>query len=305
MSDDIRVIDINGRFRQDYLLWCSNHKDIAADEERMDEIFADMYDKWFDMPKKWLGDKTPVEYFEDICDAPMYVTLFIEYQKAEVDIPDPLIKCMTDRADEIYPMLLNIINADHSEDMEKDVLEDVQAKTVALIDEMEKPHPVERYIEIARDRTEESSLLDAIALVMETDPDRSYLEKIRDAYMTASGEGKQVLLEMMSYYEHDEGVFAVLACEFEEDDADVAFLANCFGRLGDERAVPLLEEALKKAEDIDYYTYSALREAIEELGGDEVPEMDFYDDKDCEAVEEAAREIDEAAMTAGEENDDK
>ena len=291
--DEIRVIDMNGRFRQDYLLWCANHKEIAADEDKMDEIFADMVEKWFDMPKKWLGGKTPNEYFEDIGDAQMYVTLLIEYKKADVDCPDALIKCITDRGEETYPLLLNIIHANESEDMTAAQLEDIQAACIALVEEMGEPHPSDRYIELLRDRTEESDLLDAIAAVMETEQDKALLGKLKDAYLVSSGAGKEVLLEIMSYFYRDDGVYAILACEFEEGGADKASLARCFGRLGDERAIPMLEKELK-SEELDYYLYRSLREAIEELGGDEVEDREFYEDRDYDAVAAAGRDGDES-----------
>ena len=50
--DEIRVIDMNGRFRQDICCGAPITKEIAADEDKMDEILPIWLKKWFDMPKK-------------------------------------------------------------------------------------------------------------------------------------------------------------------------------------------------------------------------------------------------------------
>ena len=52
-----------------------------------------------------------------------------------------------------------------------------------------------------------------------------------------------------------------------------AILSDYISRLGDERALPLLQK-LAASEDTDYLDYIELRSAIEKLGGD-VPEREF------------------------------
>ena len=52
-----------------------------------------------------------------------------------------------------------------------------------------------------------------------------------------------------------------------------AILSDYISRLGDDRALPLLQK-LAASEDTDYLDYIELRSAIEKLGGD-VPEREF------------------------------
>ena len=52
-----------------------------------------------------------------------------------------------------------------------------------------------------------------------------------------------------------------------------AVLADCLGRLGDERALPLLKKRAA-SEETPYLDYIELRSAIEALGG-EAPEREF------------------------------
>ena len=69
----------------------------------------------------------------------------------------------------------------------------------------------------------------------------------------------------------------ILLEEFEAPEADLAFLAECLGRLGDEGALDSLRRAI--ADDgIQYYEFRELRNAIEAISGQEVPERDFSGD---------------------------
>ena len=65
----------------------------------------------------------------------------------------------------------------------------------------------------------------------------------------------------------------------QQEEADKGFLAGCLGKLGDSRAIPLLERELERS-DLEYMLYRELREAVEMLGGDEVADRDFTGDRD-------------------------
>ena len=101
---------------------------------------------------------------------------------------------------------------------------------------------------------------------------------IRDrAYATAQGYAKKCLLDLISYYSGDPKALEILLEEFEAPEADLAFLAECLGRLGDEGAPDSLRRAI--ADDgIQYYEFRELRNAIEAISGQEVPERDFSGD---------------------------
>lgn len=106
-----------------------------------------------------------------------------------------------------------------------------------------------------------------------------YRPALMDAYKVSGGYGKLCILDILSEFEGDQEVFDILAEEFVQEDGDKGLLAGCFGKLGDARAIPLLEKELERG-DIEYILYRELREAVEMLGGDEVEERDFTGDKD-------------------------
>ena len=278
--NEIKLIDFNGRFRRDYLNWCTKHQDIANDEKRIDELFYTMYTEWFKRPKAWLQGKTPNEYFQEIGDGRMYVSMMIEYIKEDLELPDPLIECMEERKEEIYPIIKNILFADREEDISEEALEEVQSHIISLIAEMDLEHPYRRYIEFLRSKTEESSLLDeASYALLECDELGEYKAILLDAYRVSAGYGKLCILDILSEFEGDQEIYEILTEEFQQEDADKGFLAGCLGKLGMAQAIPMLEEELAR-DDIEYILYRELREAVEMLGGDEIEERDFSGDRD-------------------------
>jgi len=66
-------------------------------------------------------------------------------------------------------------------------------------------------------------------------------------------------------------VYGLLALTMKR--TGTAVLADCLGRLGDERALPLLKK-VAASEETPYLDYIELRSAIEALGGD-APEREF------------------------------
>ena len=68
---------------------------------------------------------------------------------------------------------------------------------------------------------------------------------------------------------------------------DRSSCAASFARYGDERAIPVLADALAGAK---YREYTAMCEAIEALGGPEQPRRSFVGDPDYEAVRKEKEE---------------
>ena len=76
---------------------------------------------------------------------------------------------------------------------------------------------------------------------------------------------------------YGEAKLEILLEEFSAPEADLAFLAECLGRLGDEGALDSLRAAIAD-DSIEYYEFRELRNAIEAIGGEEIPDRDFSGD---------------------------
>lgn len=274
----LQVIDFHARFMQDYMQWCQENEELAKDEEHLEERFYDLYDTWMQSPKEWLEGKSPLQYFHEIGDARLYVSAMIEYILEEVELPDPLLHCILERKEEIYPIFLGILYADNLE--EKDVtpeqLLEIQGHIVSLLEQMQMPHPYEQYLNILRDLQEDSLFAEEATAAL-AEAGEQVREQVFEAYAVAQGYAKKCLLDLIAYYSGDARALEILLEEFAAPEADLAFLAECLGRLGDEGALDSLRAAI--ADDgIEYYEFRELRNAIEAIGGEEIPDRDFSGD---------------------------
>lgn len=86
------------------------------------------------------------------------------------------------------------------------------------------------------------------------------------------------MLEVLSSTEKgDDEVFFALLSAFKEAGENLQLYAGFLAEYGDERALPVLEEALGR-EEINYLEYREIRYAVEALGGECIRERDFSND---------------------------
>ena len=290
---EAKLIDFNRKFMQDYFKWCTEHQDIASDESRIDDLFAGMEAAWYKAPKKWLDGLSPIEYFHAIDDPQMYATMFIEYIKADMELPEPLVHCIAERKEALYPIFKGMLFAQATEDLSAEQMEDVRANIVLLFSELELGHPYARYIELLREIEDtESALAEELVYALE-DAGAAVRPLLMDGYKTSTGRAKLAFLDLLASLEGDAEVYDILTAELAAGELPVAPVAGFLGRLGDARAIPLLEALLKEYVDMCYVDYRAIREAIEALGGDEAEELDFSGDPDYERVAHWDTEDDE------------
>ena len=87
---------------------------------------------------------------------------------------------------------------------------------------------------------------------------------------------------MLVNYPGNPQVYNLAIRLFKENAGRRALFATYLGKLGDERALPVLMEAAED-EKTGYIDFIEIRNAIEMLGGT-APKRDFYDDPDWEAL---------------------
>lgn len=288
------VFDFCSRFTADYLAWCQKHPEVAADEDKLEQIFPRQYEKWYASPKSWLDNKSPNQYFEEIEDAQIYASMFVSYLEQDIEIPEPLIDCMLHHKEKIYPILRNILLIDGTKDIGSEDLDDVRAHIIPLISEMEMPHPFDRYVSLLRDAEDVGPLTQELSLILE-DPDdlADTRTKLIDAYSTATPVGKEYILDLLcGYPDADEAAYQLLREEFHNGEMENAYLCMLAGKLGDERFLPTLRDIMTH-EAHDYFTYTAVKNAIEQISGEILPDKDFSGDPDYDLLAQYERETDE------------
>ena len=147
---------------------------------------------------------------------------------------------------------------------------------INLLREMDQPPPAELFIAWQLDRELEDELADCALESLEA-AGEGPLPAMLEALPQAGEAGQEALLSVMSRYPDLPGVYEALIRLFDAAPERTAALSAYLGRLGDERALPLLK-ARALAPEIGYIDYIELRSAIEALGG-EAPEREFEDDR--------------------------
>ncbi len=276
MSD---IVDFYSRFTADYIAWCQKHPEISEDEEKLEEVFPEQCQKWYSSPKKWLAGKSPNQYFEEIDDEKVYVSMLVSYIESDMEIPEPLIDCIVDRKKKTYPILRNILFVNGENDISSDALCEVRAKAVSLIDEMQMEHPYGQYIALLIEHAKaDDNLTEVLCIALEeTDKPEEVRKALLEAYPLSDGVGRECILDLLCGFADDGTVYSILTEEFRRDDMELAYVADLAGKLGDERLLPYLRRAAEDS-SADYMTFTALKYAIERITGEEMKERDFTGD---------------------------
>jgi len=270
------LIDFEQKFRE-YLTEYEDQNDIEKD--RLEQIAPELYLDWLASPKDWLAGKSPVNYYEDFEPGALIEELG-KYILSEISLPGVLLNRIADDKEETYPFLVRLLTGYDGEKADA-----VKIAIIRLIEEMDLPHPYDYYLEAITESSEQSDLAEACAQELKNSGD-AYTQNIIAAF--ESSENNYVadcLLDILSDIPYDPRTFALAMEKFLYSDTHQAFYASCLGKIGNEKALPFLEEALR-SEDVAYYDYVAMKNALEALGGEIDIERDFTGDNDYESLKE-------------------
>lgn len=268
------LIDFKEKFSE-YLTEYIKQNEI--DEEDIDDFAEDLYFDWMEAPKDWLGGKTPDNYFDGLDSAQLIETLG-KYIFSEMSIPGPLLNSIEEKDKETYPYLVSLMK-----NYEGDKNDKLKSVIVQLIEEMDMSHPYDYYIEAIAGSTEMNDFPESCVQALK-ETGETYKEKIISAYEKAGNDySSDCFLDILSDLPYDERTYNFVLEKFLYSDTKKAFYASCLGKLGNDKALPYLEEALKD-EGIVYYEYVAIKNAFEELGGEIAIERDFSGDSDYESL---------------------
>ena len=268
------MIDFEAKFANYLKAYEKKH---SLTDERLEKVAPELYLAWLEKPKKWLKGKSPVEYFAEF-DAPALIEQLGKYIISDATLPGVLLNRIADDKDETYPYLINLLKKYNGEKQSR-----IKHIIVRLIEEMDFAHPYEYYIEAISQAEEKNEFTESAAEELKNSGS-AYLEQIIDAYGKASNRYvSDCLLDILCDICRDRRVYQFALDKFLYNDSGRAFYASCLGKLGHEDAMPYLEEALRE-EGIGYFEYTAIKNAVEELGGEVTIDRDFSGDADYESL---------------------
>lgn len=256
--------------------WISeNGASFGNELDRMEEQMPAVYEKWLATPAEWLSGVAPGAFFEQYEDAAMLVAWMLAYLANHMPVPDPLLNRITTLGERAEESLLGIL-------LDPDASSEAQIHAISLLTELDSVKPMPLYIELIQKGQEREERVDHAAQALAA-MGPMILRPVLDAAQNATRAGKEAFLDILCDFPGEPETFDLGISLFLEDPARKALYASFLGKLGDDRAVPFLQDALKDPA-LPYLDYIEIRNAMERLGGELSEERDFFDDPGFEAL---------------------
>lgn len=262
----MRCINFDKEFERYVTVWMKEHAKEYRNYDEMEAAMPDVYETFLDTPVNWLSGAKPGEYFTQFDNARQLVNWMEDYFKQRIPVPDMLLNRIAELGLTAEEPLMNLLKKERA-------TQEIRMAAITLLREIDSVAPMEYYIGLQAIRREGEDELADNALDSLASMGERAVDAMRSALALASPDGQEALLTVLSDYPGDEKVFETALALLRARRDRVAVLADCLGKLGDERALPALI-ALAASEETPYLDYIELRSAIEALGGD-APERDF------------------------------
>ncbi len=259
-------VNFDREFERYLSAWMKAHAGEYRDYDAMEAAVPEVYEAFLDTPADWLGGEKPGEYFARYDDASMLAAWMEQYFLQRVPAPDMLLNRIAELGLAAEKPLMALLTKEDSG-------RDLRMTAVNLLREIDSRLPLDLYVSWQATRREGEDELSDNALSSLDAMGDAAVDAMRAALPGATPDGQEALLSLLSDYPGDETVFQTALQLFETRRDRGPILAECLGRLGDERALPAL---LRRAasEETPYLDYIEIRNAIERLGG-EAPERIF------------------------------
>ena len=262
----MRCIDFDKEFERYITVWMKEHAKEYRNYDAMEAAMPQVYEQFLDTPVNWLSGAKPGEYFSQFDNAKQLVNWMEDYFKQRIPVPDMLMNRIGELGLAAEDALMNLLGKERA-------TQEMKMAAVTLLREIDSAAPVSLYVNWQKNRSlEEDELADNALESLDSLGERA-VPAMREALQEANAAGQEALLTLLANYPGDEKVLEIALSLFETQKERAAVLADCLGRLGDERALPLLKKRAA-SEETPYLDYIELRSAIEALGG-EAPEREF------------------------------
>ena len=272
----MKCINFDDKFADFTSQWMKDH---AREYRNYDAMEADMprvYMMFLNTPAKWLDGVTPGAYFTQFEAAKDLVDWMVEYTAREIPVPDLLLEQIQAVGKPCEKRLLALLKDDSPA-----ISEEARMTAIGLLRDMESTLPKMLYISWQLNRQDVDDLADN-ALDSLRDMGKAVVQPILQELPHANRAGQEAFLDVLVNYPGNEQVFQLAVRLFKENPSRRALFASYLGKLGDDRALPVLMEAAMD-DKCRYMDFIELRNAIEMLGGD-APKREFDEDEEYDAL---------------------
>lgn len=264
----MKPIDFDAHYADYAEKWVRENMGKYKTIDEMEARLPEVYLRYLNQPAEWLGGKTPGEYFAQMTDPDALIRLLSDYVAEDVDVPDLLLERISDLGESSVAQLCAMAKDDSQP-------EPLRVTALNLLIEIGTKQPMELCLNLVDARRVHDDVADVAAELLgalgrEAAP--AMLERLE----SASDEAQATYLDLLCNFPGDERIYTYAMNQFLRSADLRALYASYLGKLGDERAVPALRQALTLS-DINYLDYIEIRNAIERLTGEELGESRAFD----------------------------
>lgn len=273
------LIDFDGAFQRHVSEWiAANSARFGGDMDRMEQEMPALYLSWIESPADFLDGKSPLAYFAGFDDGWMLVDWMCRYLEKGTPLPDLLLERMVELGSAVEKPLMAL-------------LENAEAGTEAvlyaidLLQQLESAAPLSLYLGMVSSAKQAGEEIPERASEALLALGTAAVPGMLAALPEATEAGQDMLLDVLTHYPGDESVYQLALSRFEERTEHRALFAGYLGRLGDERALPVLRRVAESPKT-NYLDFIEICAAIGQLGGEEPDGRDFEGDPYYESLKQ-------------------
>lgn len=272
----MKLINFDEHFQEYTTDWVRKNGDkFKNNYDRMEEKMPEVYREWLNVPADWLDGATPGAYFVQFDSATDLTQWMRTYAEAGVPVPDQLLERLTAMGNGAEEALFALLS-------DQEAAEEARMTAISLLSEMESVLPMMYYVNWISMREAGDSGAEMAAEAL-TAMGQRVVAPILEAVSRATMAGKETFADILCNFPGEDAFYTLVETLFQREREKRALYASLLGKLGDTRAIPLLQEALEDIE-LGYLDYIALRNALEALGSEAPKERAFDGDPFFESL---------------------
>lgn len=271
----IKCIDFDEKFGKYAEGWIAANRSKYKNMDLLEEQIPELYLRWLNAPADWLDGKTPGEWFNQFEDANELVELMRAYQKAKINLPDPLLERVTDLGEEAVEPLMQLVR-EYNQDR------GLAISALNLLIELGSSAPMEMCLDIISRADGQNELTD-VASELLGGLGEEVIEPVIARMENVSRTAEDCFLDVLCNFPGDERIYTYTVNAFNRRYDRRALYASYLGKLGDARAIEILLKAMDLS-DISYLDYIEIVNAIEALGGEVSADREFNGDPYYESL---------------------
>lgn len=269
----MKCIDFDKKLGEYVEQWIAANRARYKNPDEMEEQMPEVYLRWLNHPAQWLGGKTPGIWFGQYGDPDELLAMMRAYHEQDVPMPDLLLSRVVELGEASVDGLIRMARED---------ARCLQVTALNLLLEIGSARACPLCVRLIREEEASSELTDTAAeLLRSLGP--SVVPALLEAMPDASEAASESFLDVLCNFPGDERIYEYARRAFLQRPERRALFASYLAKLGDERALEPLYQALELTE-LNYLDYIEITGAIEALGGEVQSTREFVGDPYYESL---------------------